>query len=245
MSIFVFRRRELLLWAIATLFFGISGPFGSFVYLDWSSRFLYWGTQIAVAIFLGAIIELMVTNFFGAVKSVWRDVISAIIMTVLFTPVVHYLNYWFFPSEVFTILSAISVTVGVFCVTAFAIMSWRYVNTLNALDMVKEKGPKLRQRLDDDLGDIYALTANSHLVEVVCEQGVQTIRLRFSDAVDEMKPVDGVLVHRSHWICLSHIDSFFFDGKKLMIRLCNGSSYPVSANGRVNLTRLGIEIPDV
>lgn len=244
MSIFVFRRRELLLWAIATLFFGISGPFGSFVYLDWSSRFLYWGTQIAGAIILGALIELLVTNFFGKIKSLWRDAISVVVMTVLFTPVVYYVNYWYFPAEILVYIGTMTVAVGVFCVTAFAIMSWRYVHTLNALNEVKENGPKLLQRLDDDLGDIYALTANSHLVEVACEQGVQTIRFRFSDAVEEMKPVDGVLVHRSHWICRSHIDSFFYEGKKLMVRLDNGSSYPVSANGRVNLTRLGIEIPD-
>lgn len=243
MSIFVSRRRELLLWAVMTLFCGVTGPFGSFVFLEWNSRFLYWGLQIGAAMMIGGLIELLSANFFANMKSLHRDMISACVMTVLFSPVVFIMNKWFFPKELMTFLTPVIVVIGVLMMSGLVIGIWRYANNLNEIAGARLDIPKLLQRLDQDLGPIYALTAKSHLVEVACEQGLQTIRLRFSDAVDEMKPVEGIMVHRSHWVCRSCVQGFHYDGKKLMIEMKNGTTYPVSASGRVNISRLGIDVP--
>ena len=68
MSIFVTRRRELLMWAVMSLICGLTGPFGSYVYLDWNIRFLYWGVLMGAAMVFGAAIELINANFFVNVK---------------------------------------------------------------------------------------------------------------------------------------------------------------------------------
>lgn len=243
MSVFVSRRRELVLWAIMTLFCGVSGPFGSFVYLGVGDRVLYWGTQIGIAMIIGGIIEFIGVNYLGRFSLMTRDAVSTCVMTILFSPVVFALNAHFYPPEVLEGFRIEILIAGVFIITALTIGVWRAVNAYNAKSSDEGVAPKLLKRLEEDMGDIYALTANSHLVEVSFAQGVQTIRFRFSDAVDEMKPVEGVMVHRSHWVCKACIEEFFFDGKKLMVRLDNGSSYPVSATGRVNLGRIGIDVP--
>lgn len=231
------------MWAVMSLICGLTGPFGSYVYLDWNIRFLYWGVLTGAAMVFGAVIELISANFFVNVKSMYRDLISACVMTVLFSPVVVSLNGLFYPENVISSLTPTVVILGVLVVSVLMIGIWRYINQINEYAAARSEGPKLLQRLDQDIGVIYALTANSHLVEVACENGQQSIRLRFSDAVDEMHPIEGIMVHRSHWVNRCYVKGFIYEGKKLMVEMENGTSFPVSASGRVNISRLGIDVP--
>ncbi|OWU83569.1 hypothetical protein ATO6_16970 [Oceanicola sp. 22II-s10i] len=85
------------------------------------------------------------------------------------------------------------------------------------------------RRLTPDTGtDILSLTMQDHYVQVSTTRGVQMVLIRLSDAIAELEGVDGMQVHRSHWIALPHaVRMERKDGKDRVI-LSDGRDLPVS-----------------
>jgi DNA-binding LytR/AlgR family response regulator len=85
------------------------------------------------------------------------------------------------------------------------------------------------------------LTAKNHYVEVVTDKGSTTIRMRLADAIDEMEPVEGYCVHRSHWVARSAINAVERENaQKIFVLLSNGDRIPVSRKYRPNLEKTGL-----
>jgi hypothetical protein len=76
--------------------------------------------------------------------------------------------------------------------------------------------------------ELVALQAEDHYVRVVTDKGNALIRYRFSDALEEVRNLEGVQVHRSHWVALRAIDRLRPEGKGYTLCLHNGSEVPVS-----------------
>jgi hypothetical protein len=76
--------------------------------------------------------------------------------------------------------------------------------------------------------DLVALQAEDHYVRVVTDKGNALIRYRFSDALEEVRNLEGLQVHRSHWVALRAIDRLRSEGKGYTLCLHNGSEVPVS-----------------
>jgi hypothetical protein len=76
--------------------------------------------------------------------------------------------------------------------------------------------------------ELVALQAEDHYVRVVTDKGSALIRYRFSDALHEVRNVEGVQVHRSHWVALRAINRVRSEGKGYTLCLHNGSEVPVS-----------------
>jgi hypothetical protein len=76
--------------------------------------------------------------------------------------------------------------------------------------------------------ELVALQAEDHYVRVVTDKGNALIRYRFSDALDEVRNVEGVQVHRSHWVAIRAISRVRSEGKGHTLCLHNGSEVPVS-----------------
>ncbi|MEZ5714276.1 MAG: LytTR family DNA-binding domain-containing protein [Paracoccaceae bacterium] len=67
-----------------------------------------------------------------------------------------------------------------------------------------------------------------------------TIRLRFSDAIAEMEPMQGYCTHRSHWVSHAAISGVEREPGKLFLRLVNGDRVPVSRKYRPELEKARI-----
>jgi hypothetical protein len=76
--------------------------------------------------------------------------------------------------------------------------------------------------------DVTALQAEDHYVRVMTEKGNVLLRYRFSDALQEVRGLPGVQVHRSHWVATSAIERVETNGKCYNLHLRNGSVVPVS-----------------
>ena len=105
-----------------------------------------------------------------------------------------------------------------------------------------ERRPRLERRLSEDMrGKILHLSGRDHHVEITTDKGVQTLRLRLSDAVAEMEPVPGVLTHRSHWVALDAVTGVEREsGARLYLRLRNGDRVPVSRTYRARVAAAGL-----
>jgi len=80
----------------------------------------------------------------------------------------------------------------------------------------------------DKRGEILALSAQDHYVEIATIHGFHLNRMSMKEAV-EMLPSDaGLQVHRSHWVAFNAMVSLSRTAERYQIELRNGAQIPVS-----------------
>lgn len=78
-------------------------------------------------------------------------------------------------------------------------------------------------------GNIIALEADEHYINVFGSGGECKVLYRVGDAVRELDALNiGVRVHRSYWIAPSAIVELERADKRLFVKLANGMRVPVS-----------------
>jgi len=91
-------------------------------------------------------------------------------------------------------------------------------------------GNRLLNRLPAERrGGILALSMEDHYVRVFTDAGESLILLRLSDAMTEVRDVQGLQIHRSHWVANQAVSRTerLSDGR-LRVHLVNGLTLPVS-----------------
>ncbi|WP_339948575.1 LytTR family DNA-binding domain-containing protein [uncultured Albimonas sp.] len=97
--------------------------------------------------------------------------------------------------------------------------------------------PRLLERLSPERrGALRRLSMQDHYVEVVTDRGAELVLLRLGDAIAECAPVEGMQVHRSHWVARRAVAAVWRDGDRAMLQLTGGERIPVS-RGRVPALR--------
>ena len=77
--------------------------------------------------------------------------------------------------------------------------------------------------------ELLHLRMQDHYVEVHTAAGSELLLLRFRDALREVEGVDGLQVHRSHWVARNAVVGVDRrGGGRVALRLVNGSKVPVS-----------------
>ena len=77
--------------------------------------------------------------------------------------------------------------------------------------------------------ELLHLRMQDHYVEVHTAAGSEMLLLRFRDALGEVEGVDGLQVHRSHWVARKAVAGVERrGGGRITLRLVNGSRVPVS-----------------
>ena len=78
-------------------------------------------------------------------------------------------------------------------------------------------------------GELLHLRMQDHYVEVHTSAGSEMLLLRFRDALREVEGVNGLQVHRSHWVARNAVAGVERrSGGRIALRLVNGSRVPVS-----------------
>ena len=138
----------------------------------------------------------------------------------------------FFPAtlELATIATLIGVLLGVpMGVIAAVIAPLEYLELRSTGAPVPMPRSRMHDRLDEDMGeDIVSLSMQDHYVEVTTGAGRQLILMRLSDAMEELHPIQGVQLHRSHWAATQHLKRLEKDGARHVVHLKDGRSLPVS-----------------
>lgn len=87
----------------------------------------------------------------------------------------------------------------------------------------------LRARIPPHLdGEIIALQAEDHYVRVHTRRGSALIHYRFRDAMQDLRHVEGLQVHRSFWVRRSAITQQLVERHNRFVQLDNGLKVPVS-----------------
>lgn len=80
----------------------------------------------------------------------------------------------------------------------------------------------------NEVEDLYSVSAEEHYVRIHTSSGDVLIYKRFSDAVKELGNLNGVRVHRSHWISPYAVTGVTREGKRMAVSLRDGTLIPVS-----------------
>jgi hypothetical protein len=76
--------------------------------------------------------------------------------------------------------------------------------------------------------DLYSVSAEEHYVRIHTASGDELIYKRFADAVKELSALSGMRIHRSHWVAPCAVKDVVREGKRMFIRLKDGTQLPVS-----------------
>lgn len=102
--------------------------------------------------------------------------------------------------------------------------------------------PDFLRRLDKPLtGALLAVQAQEHYIRLVAEGSAPMLLYRFSDALEQLRPQQGLQVHRSWWVALAAIAAVERDNGRVSLQLVNGERVPVSRRhvGAVELALRG------
>lgn len=83
--------------------------------------------------------------------------------------------------------------------------------------------------------DIVAISAELHYLRVYTRNGEALIRMSFDHAVEALDMTPGQLIHRLHWVALTHVATLESDGNCVICRLDTGLALPVSRTHRSRL----------
>lgn len=84
-------------------------------------------------------------------------------------------------------------------------------------------------RLPPRLGNrLLHLRMRDHYVEAHTELGSELVLMRFSDALKELDGLEGMRVHRSHWVATDAVSRVVHEGGRTFLELQNGERVPVS-----------------
>lgn len=91
--------------------------------------------------------------------------------------------------------------------------------------------PPLPHFLKNSMGDLLYITAEDHYIRIQTTSENKLILYKLNDAIKQlaMSDIEGMSVHRSHWVAKSAIKTHVKNGRKNWLELINGDQLPISA----------------
>lgn len=238
------RRLPVLLGAALVL--ALLGPFGTFADLTLTQRLAYWVGLIGLGGLAFELLTLAASRLLRERPEAWRALLAGVTLAVAapMTLAVALLEKSLRGKDMLHPLGLAELFVYVLLVTLLvsAIPVWLELRDRGLLAAPTATAPLPDQappppseptflaRLPARLGrDLLALEMEDHYVRAHTAEGSDLILMRLRDAIAELAGLDGMQVHRSHWVAAAAVSVVERkpDGKLVLV-LRNGLRVPVS-----------------
>ncbi len=237
------------LGALVALLAALVGPYSTYERFSLVERLVYWGGMIMVLIAPAVLLRAAVWRLLKG-SPVTLDLISAVVIAAVIAPPIWAFNLFVMGFDVHRPLvlaehMAIGLLICLMPVVLRAYMRAAQASSGGARDAAptpaRRDEPAFLRRLDPDKrGEVWRVSANGHHLDVLTSMGESRVRLRFSDALQELEGLDGTMVHRSHWVAHSAIREIVQDGRRHRIVLQCGIDIPVSQTRAEALRAAGV-----
>jgi DNA-binding LytR/AlgR family response regulator len=223
------------------------GPFYTFSSLTFSNRLVYWAIISYVNYLVGFCVSLYVGHLFYAkgMPELASRMISGFVSGIPIAFIVWTVNkyiygfdmsggfgFWKLLGYCAIIAMVISLMFYLFSLETRKNEPFSSQPTLGKIS----KNQAFLQRLPAHLGrDILALEAQDHYVSVTTKNGSALVLIRLVDAIAELDGLEGLRIHRSHWVAAEAISKTKRENGKLLVELTNGTALPVSRTYAKNL----------
>lgn len=233
------------MWMVIGVVATLAGPFGTYEAMTLSQRAMFWMVFVGLSIAVGRGIRVWIESLVPTGRTWLLEAVHLVVIV----PVITLMVLWLAPkmpgAGVMGPPSVVTVAWHVLAISLVLLGFRRAVRIEPALCPDEEMLPRLAERLPRERrGPILRLSAQDHHVEVVTTEGTEMLRMRLSDAIREMEPIEGYSTHRSHWIAREAIERVERAGAaKWQVVLCNGDQVPLTRRYRPALEAAGIDIP--
>lgn len=215
-------------------FLTITGAFGIQDSMGVLERALYFGVCVVCATILGLALKISIRHFWPDLKR-WQTALAVSVgVSFIYTPFL-----WKF-ADVMTSHHRAYVTpievmyVNIFYASMIVLLAGDFLKA----QFQKCEQPRLFKRFSNsDVKQVHRVSVRNHYVDVFTDCGVETLLMRFCDAVDELDGVKGEKVHRSHWVSYDAMDRLEKQDGKVFLILTDGSKVPVSRSNRPQVER--------
>lgn len=246
-----------------TLLLAVSGPFGTYERLGFPARLMLWSGTVMMAIGTAAVAHRV--SGWAARRRGWgrlpREGLRLLLVILLFSPLAYATVKTIGGSETAWRLAGLlksaayvaGIAIGVRLLNAGAAPLGKSAPDAapdaGAQDDAgppeaaapEEEEPRLARRFPEGFsGPVLRLNGKDHFVEVVSPSASFALRMRLSDAIAEMEPVEGVVPHRSHWVRKDAIARSTRSNGRVELELVNGDKVPVSRGAQPQLKSLGV-----
>ncbi len=232
--------RHLTTFAAVILVFVWIAPFGTYTRFSGLERFVYWTMAIGLNWTLGVIATPLAVALMRSVGCPqWIGVVVGALMAALpGTGVVLALEAWLDePMKMATELAYVYASVALihmvigYLGAEFARRGSFFPGI--AASETAQVSAQFLKRLSPALGDqLLHLRMRDHYVEAHTELGSELVLMRFTDALEEVNRLEGMRVHRSHWVASDAIARVVREGGRTFVELNNGERVPVSRTYR-------------
>lgn len=231
---------RLAIWAIITIILTVVGPFGTDEGLTVGARTIYWGVLVGLSMLMAYAVKIAVARMFPDVSLAGREFIVVLGLTLFYTPVVNAVAGSLRLDRGIGVTDYVKLSATVFFVGCLVAVV--HILALHTLEGQKNDGPpRLLSRLPkSQWGPLLRLTVEDHYVAVTTEKGTERLLMRFSDALREVEGIDGLRVHRSHWVARGAVAGIERENGRLFLILVDGARVPVSRNYRAAVEEAGI-----
>ena len=208
---------------------------------------LFWALHVMIPLVLLQASQTLISNLWpDPMSSTWPQIAAAgVIGAVLFTPLALGMDALFGLNE--NDAAGPMIVLDEFLgVGPPLVLVWLALNASRVLrlpplrqanEVEPDNGPAFWDRVPDALGrDLVALSAELHYIRVTTARGDTLVLYPFGRAVEDLKDVQGMRVHRSHWVALAHVTDIERRGQGAVAHLTGGLSIPVSRSYRKALT---------
>jgi len=203
-------------------------------------------TLLPMALLIGTHIVLLNSAHFAGLNSWLALTISGVVGASMFAPLALTIDFWLEPGFEATFLEELQDEW--LSVTPPVVICWLALNTPWLLGYRIEKstdtnsrsaveGHSAADRVEfmtllppEKQGRLLLLKSELHYLQVVTDQGSALILYNLGDAIDQLPPAQGLMVHRSYWVAYDAIEELIRQGRQGELKLCNGQSVPVSRN---------------
>lgn len=218
------------------LILALSGPFGTILSLSLPGRLAYWGAVVPLTFIAGALGSALVGGLMAG-RSLWQrlpmvSLASTLLVWILLMALHSVLDFSF------ARLANAATELPLLFLMCFLIEGTREViehqrSSQSPPNEAPPPPPRLLERLPEELrGDLICLSVKDHYVSVSTTLGLHDLLMRLSDAIAEVEPVEGMQVHRSHWVATGQVTGGRRTADQAVLQMSNGAQIPVS---RANL----------
>lgn len=222
----------------ASLLLGLVGPFGTYEGLRLPARLAYWAVTVVATYLAGAAAVYLQVRLFspGRMPDVPLFALFGAVSGIPVAVVVWLINAAVFDQGgraiPFLPLLAYCVAIAAVVSALVALFTGQYERAkarAAAAPAVAPRRPRILDRLPpQSRGELSHITVQDHYVDIRTDRGGALVLMRLADAIAETEGVEGLQIHRSHWVAIGQVAESVRLGGRLMLKMKNGAMLPVS-----------------